>query len=235
MVLAFSLPDFPNLLQNPWQLALTALVTLGGATVGAIVLSFGVRALCVTLWKDLSSSAIFRLRLLGGLAGAVIAFSYLGSGGGGFGFGPGPGGLPGGRGEGESRPQPLTNPQTTSPSKPASAPSPRSILKVGMLGAKTSPPYEYPNGLFAIIGDPADKVLTIDQVIERIRLRKQQEALEAVQLVANAESSVLGMSLIKPLRERILKEIRVPFLQPNFEAENPFEAEPVRFSPEPNK
>src|SRR5688572_18546379 len=100
---AFSLNDLGTLLQNPWsqgpwKSVINGAILLGGAIVGGIVLGFAVRFVTMLLWRNLSAAAIFRFRLLGGLFGAALAYTYLGYLGGdgrGPGFGRGPGGLPG--------------------------------------------------------------------------------------------------------------------------------------------
>jgi hypothetical protein len=89
MLLAFALrlPDFSNWKENPVGLALYGLVLVGGALLGGILLGLVGRYTALLFWKELSTRAVLILRLIGGIGGAALTFSLIGSG---DGFGPGP-------------------------------------------------------------------------------------------------------------------------------------------------
>lgn len=137
--LCLSLPDFGQMLQNPLWLVLYIFVLLGGALAGGLVLGATGKYGAVLFWKELSGGAILRLRLLGGLGGAVTALALIGDGSG-LGFGPGQGGFPGkGPGSVEGTEHDPASSLTARLAPPApEKPSPRPI-RIVLLGPATQP------------------------------------------------------------------------------------------------
>jgi hypothetical protein len=217
--LAALVPDFGKLMQNPLWLVLYAFVVLGAAALGAVLTSVVGRYSAILFWKDLSRGWILRLRVLGGLAGAVIAYALIGHGGG-VGFGPGQGGFPG-RGPGTADGTKLVSladrtdtsgePDTSKPAAKLPA-----IVRVVMLGPETKPASEEPDHFFAIEGDEPLQALNVDQVVQRIRKRQADSGVQEVDLVVSKGSSSFGRPFVEPLRNRVRRELRLAFSEPNF-------------------
>jgi hypothetical protein len=224
MLLAFALrlPDFSNWKENPVGLALYGLVLVGGALLGGILLGLVGRYTALLFWKELSTRAVLILRLIGGIGGAALTFSLIGSG---DGFGPGPGGLPGGgRGSGEDhRPVALRSETDSTPrsDKIEPAPTTSGSLRVLILGPETTPPYEEPDRFFRIEGEEAARAMTVSELVERLRMLSTGGRVQEVELIVTGESTGVARPFIPQLRERVLRDLRLPFSQPDFSA-NPF-------------
>jgi hypothetical protein len=226
------IPDFSKLMRDPVILVMYVFVVFGAGVLGAILVGVIGRYSALLLWKDLSRSWILRLRLLGGLGGAVVAYALIGSGGG-VGFGPGQGGMPG-KGPGTSDSthvvslaEPTKNPAEPDPSK--QVPRAPETVRVVMLGPDTTPPSVEPDRYFAIAGDTPPEALNVEQVVTRIRERKGTTPLQEVELVVSAGSSSFGRQHVLPLRKQIIEGLRLPFSEPDFSG-NPLK-DRSRFEP----
>jgi hypothetical protein len=213
MAMALTRFDLAQWQQNPLGLVLYGLVLVGGALLGGLLVGLIGRYTALLFWKELSTRTVLLLRLVGGIGGAVAAFSLIGDGSG-FGFGPGPGGLPGG-GKGTGDAVSLAD-QSPSSTDPASATKTPVVVRIVMLGGDTKPPYEEPDRFFAFVEQPGERPLDIPEVLERLRTLQGQRPVKEVELVVSEGTSLFGVKHVPLLRDRIIRELRVPFSQPDF-------------------
>jgi hypothetical protein len=104
-------------------------------------------------------------------------------------------------------------------------------LRVVLLGARTKPPIEQPDRIFAFADDPEPtSAVNADAVAERARTMKANGELREVELVLypdpDSRDSSLSTTLenarelVDALRKKVNEEARVPFRQPD--PQNPF-------------
>jgi hypothetical protein len=223
-LLALTLPS------NPVMLIFYALVVIGAAAVSGLVVGFLLRRVAMLFWKDLSQAALFRVRFIGGLGGGILAYVLLGPGGG---WGPGWGGGPGDgaaeKGTGNAAPQVALAPTKTKgqPSDAAAAPEP-AVLKVRLLGEHTTPPYEQADRLFAFAEDAEPRAVDLEAVMKRIKELQGGNRIKEVELLITKQSTILENPAVERLRQRVLKEARLPFTQPD--PEDPFGPRKVRYA-----
>ncbi len=232
--------DLSRLTDEPWKLVLCALLVVGGFVAGYALTALVLRGVTLVVFRSLSRAALFRLRLTGGMAGAIAAL-FIGFGGG-FGFGPGAGGAPSESGSlAEHTPNSSTAQNQAAMSlmdqqKPGRAEP--GVLRVLLLGERTVPPGREPDGFFAFPDDPAPLAVNIDAVMQRVRDRKKEGRLTEVELTISRDppSVLLEHPVVAEeggLRERVLKEAGVPFVQPDPQKlfEEPFASRKLRYEP----
>lgn len=157
--------SWTDVLESPWtKIAVTAL----GALVGAFVVGFVIRGGAVMLWRDLSSTALFRLRVLGGIIGGILTYWLVGL----PGFGPGPGGEPGRPGDERARLQPEDETKDKEPrpgrSKDDQPPTADRKLRVRLVTLAEHDKAGQPKNRFFAFPDKPSELLTVEAVMERI-------------------------------------------------------------------
>ncbi len=231
--------DLSRLTDRPWMLVLYGLLLLGGFVAGYVVTAVVLRGVMLVLFRTLSHAAVFRLRFTGGLMGAIAAL-FVGFGGG-FGFGPGAGGAPAESGSlAEQSPSSSTAPSRASMSLVDPLEPPRAEvgpLRVLLLGERTAPPGAQPDGFFAFPDDPSPQAVNLEAVMKRV-LERKSEGLKEVQLLVSRDppSVLLEHPVVTAeggLRERVLKEAQLPFVQPD--PEEPFSGRTIRYNPAGSK
>ncbi len=133
-------------------------VVIIGALVGGLVVGFLARGIMALLLRELSATALFRIRLLGGALGALLAYLFLGA----PGFGPGEGGFPGqAPGSGDGR---VASPTAVATSPEVTADEFKVRLVEEADYRKAGSP---PNAFFAFESAPQTPV-TAAQILDRI-------------------------------------------------------------------
>jgi hypothetical protein len=208
-----------------------ALVMLGAAVLGGFVFGYGIRRILLLLWKDPSRAAMLRFRLLGGIGSAALAYVLLGEGGLGPGSGAGSGGTPRAN-VGEPKTEEAAPSATHTP-----APIPQkliptltqgaAVLRIQLLGTQSDPAFVPPDGIFAFADEPTTKPMNVATTMKRIMDLKHQGKLKEVELTITRQSTLLENPVVDELREKVLREARVPFVQPN--PERPFSGQKIRY------
>jgi hypothetical protein len=230
-VFALSWAEFVQSLTSPWEIIKQGLVMLGAALLGGVLFGFVVRRILLLLWKDPSRAALLRLRLLGGIGSAALAYLLLNEGGLGPGFGTGSGGAPRANvGEPKVEESSPLSPHSPAISPQKLVPSPieeATVLRIKLLGTQTDPAYAPPDGFFTLADDPSSKPMDVGTTMRRIMDFKRRGKLKEVELAITRQSTLLENPVVDQLRESVLREARVPFVQPN--PERPFSGQKIRY------
>jgi hypothetical protein len=212
------------LADNPLGTILYGFVLLGAALLGGLLTGVVARYSALLFWKELSWSKLLLLRLTGAIAGAIVAWSLIGTGDG-WGFGPGAGGWPGrGPGDGsgvDAQPTALNDTVRDRPTEPAAEPRDGATVRIMILGPETRPPYEEPDRFFQVLGADSGRAMTVAETIDRLKSLRQERSLKEVALEEASGSTVFARPYVHTLRARVLNELRLPFSQPDFDANAP--------------
>jgi hypothetical protein len=255
---ALSVAELSQYFQSPWAEAsvlekvLKGAIIVGGMVVGAFVVGFLVRCATMLVWRDLSSAALFRFRLLGGLAGAGTAYYCLcmwwGAGGSGpGGFGPGLGGQAGkgpGDGKGNLVSKGQNDPSNQTDETPIDSDQ---ILKVRLINDKIKAG-ALADGVPFAFEDAPTVAVSVDDIVKKAKGLKEKGKLSMVELNVYKDSYELSVTsefadlddpkkyLIQPVKDllaKVVQEAKVPFRYPipQFVRKEPFGSKKVTEKP----
>jgi hypothetical protein len=204
------------------------ILVAGGVLIGAVLGNWLVRGLWYVRAKDLSRAGTIRSRLVGGVAGGVLAYLLLWP----LGLGDGLGFGPGKDGRGANG----VAAHTTSPAAPSAPPTaaatpaatlattkppakPPTVVRIKLLGVSTSPAVAADEQLriFVLLDQDAMKPVSVDEIIEHVKAAKRALPADApllVKLLTTPNSTYLLHSQVERLRSQV-KALDVNFDMPD--------------------
>ena len=230
---AFSLPDWATadgVTSLVWWLYW--LVVIAVAVTTAFLSGVASRVVAAVLFREISSGAVTRIRLLGGVGGAIVAYVLLGTVDWGAGLGTGNElGITPERTEAVTQPDPSKPPEEppppTEPKNPLAADpkQPASVVYLALLGEGTDPPYQPKNRFFAFMDETPRQPLDVDEVMRRLAERQKRGKITEVELVVSPQSTSLYNLEVQRLR-RALAEAGLRFYAPD--PDRPFPKDETR-------
>jgi hypothetical protein len=106
---------------------------------------------------------------------------------------------------------PAPDPGTAKPGEVVTAKNEN--FQIVLLGPKTVPPAIEPDRFLRIATDMAPLAVSNDAIMRIVMQVKNQ--FKAVELVITRDSNMEGMGQVDSLRDRVLKEAQLPFVQPD--------------------
>lgn len=184
-------------------------VVAAAALAGGFVTGFLVQHVGGLLVRNLSLKVVSRARIVGGVLAALLAILLLHPGWLGLGGG-GPGEKAALTGETVSptdtaSKQSVESTGKTEPPSLAERPASQGVLRILVLGRRTSPPYEPVDRYFAFPDDAQPKPLTAEEVLQRIEAVGKEGQMREVEMIFVPESTSPGNLPVQRLRSEIEK------------------------------